>query len=220
MSATAAPERARAPAPPVAEAAGEPAGEVETRLRRAALACFVAKGFHGTSMRDVAREAGCSVSHAYYYYPSKGAILFRLMRDITAELDARLAAAEDRAGPDPARRLAALVRAHVLLHTGRQDESFIGNSELRSLDADRLAEVMVLRDRVAARFLAAVAAGVAAGDFACPTPRETARAIVTMTTAVATWYRADGPQSPETVAGQYADMALRLVGAGAGKDGP
>jgi hypothetical protein len=34
-----------------------------------------------------------------------------------------------------------------------------------------------------------------------------------MCSAVASWYRADGPMSPEEVAELYVGMALRLVGA-------
>jgi TetR/AcrR family transcriptional regulator, transcriptional repressor of aconitase len=37
----------------------------------AARACFIRKGFHATSMRDVLREAGLSAGTVYHYFPKK-----------------------------------------------------------------------------------------------------------------------------------------------------
>lgn len=196
-----------------ARARREPIEGVEARLLEAALAAFAEKGFHGTTMRDIAERAEASVSHAYYYFPGKRAILFRLVHDITAELADRLEAAGRKPAEDPAAWLARLVRVHVRLHAERPQASFVGNSELRSLAASELAEVMRGRDRVSAAFKAAIAAGVAEGRFDCPAPEQATLAIVGMATAVATWFRADGPLSPDAVADRYAALALRMVGA-------
>ncbi len=183
------------------------------RLLAAALRQFVEKGFHGTSMRDIAREAGASVSHAYYYFPSKGAILYRLVADVTAALANELEAVDRSSGPDPAARLVAVVRAHVLFHTARQAESFVGNTELRSLSEAERAAVVADRDRVTRSFRRPIDAGVATGQFDCAAPAETTRAIVSMTTAVASWHRPDGPLTPAEIADRYAAIALRMVGA-------
>ena len=103
-----------------------------------ALSLFLEQGYHGASMRDIAARAGVSVSAAYHYFPSKADMLRTIMVRVTEDLIGDLEAARDGAGPDPAARLAAVARSHVLLHTRRQDESFVANSELRSLSpADR-----------------------------------------------------------------------------------
>lgn len=185
----------------------------EARMLSAALAAFVEKGFHGASMREIGERAESSVSSAYYYFSSKQAILYRIVYDITAELADSLEAAERAAGSDPAERLAAVVRLHVLFHAERQDASFIGNSELRSLGLDERAAVMVCRDRVTAAFERPVIDGATAKLFDCPDPVLTTRAIVTMATAVAVWRRADGVLAPEAIADRYVELALRMVGA-------
>lgn len=179
---------------------------------QAALAAFVEKGYHGTSMRDIAARAGASVSHTYYYFPSKYHILWLIVSRITEQLGDMLEETAERAGDDPAERLAALVRTNVLLHTRRQDESFIGNSELRSLEPRDRPKIQALRDRVSAIFKATVQDGLRRGVFTCPEPDEVCLAIVTMCTAVAAWYRADGPVSPQVMANRYAAIALRMVG--------
>jgi AcrR family transcriptional regulator len=183
-------------------------------MLRVALSLFVEQGYHGASMRDIAARADLSVSAAYHYFPSKADMLRTIMIRVTEDLIADLEAARDAAGPDPAARLAAVARAHVLLHTKRQDESFIGNSELRSLAPADRRKVVALRDRVGRVFKDIVADGCRLGVFRQPYSAETVRAILTMCTAVAGWYRAAGPDRPETVAERYAALALRLVGAG------
>jgi AcrR family transcriptional regulator len=191
--------------------AAAPAASREAVLR-AALAAFVEQGFHGTSMRDIAARAGTVVSHAYYYFPSKADLLRTLMVGVTEDLIAALEAARARAGPNPATRLAAIVRAHVRLHTERQAEAFVGNTELRSLNAKDRAAVVALRDRVSAVFKAAVDDGLRAGAFRCPHRDAAVLAIVTMCTAVAGWYRAGGPLPPAAVADRYAALALAMLG--------
>jgi AcrR family transcriptional regulator len=153
-----------------------------------------------------------SVSASYYYFPSKQHLLMRIMTRVTEDLIALLAQARDAAGKDPAARLAAIVRAHVLLHTQRQAEAFIGSSELRSLTAaDRVAAV-ALRDRVSTIFKDVIGEGLRRGVFRCAHRAEATLAITTMCTAVAGWYRAGGPQSPQTIADRYAALSLRMLG--------
>ena len=184
----------------------------EAALLDAALACFVAQGYHGTTMRDIAARAGLAVSASYYYFPSKLDLLRRIMTRVTEDLEGVLSEAERAAADDSAARLAALVRAHVLFHTHRRAESFIGNSELRALPPADRAEMVALRDRIAGHFKRALEVGIRARAFTVADPAATVLAIVTMCTAVATWYRDDGPNSPEQIADGYAELALRMVG--------
>ena len=60
---------------------GEPTPREVTREQRfeqilhAAWVCFTKKGFHGTSMHDIAKEAGISVGHLYNFFESRDAIV-------------------------------------------------------------------------------------------------------------------------------------------------
>ena len=45
------------------------------RILAAALRCFAAKGFHGTSMQEVCAQADMSPGALYHYFPSKDAII-------------------------------------------------------------------------------------------------------------------------------------------------
>ncbi|MDF3074093.1 MAG: hypothetical protein K0S54_1760 [Alphaproteobacteria bacterium] len=199
-----------APAKPTPRAEGSASQEAVLLV---ALKCFVEQGFHGTSMRDIAGAAGSSIAAIYYHFPSKAALLRAIMTRVTEDLLAVLQQAK-RDLPrkdDAASLLAALVRAYVRFHTERREEAFVGNSELRSLEADDLAHVIGLRDKVSAQFNDAIATGLKRGVFTCEHPREAGLAVMTMCTAVANWYRPGGPATPEQIADRYAGLALSML---------
>src|SRR5438477_9168872 len=77
-----------------------PKGE-ETGLRilDAALTLFRQQGFDAATMRDIARKAEVATGAAYYYYPSKDAIVMDFYRRSCAEMQPKIEAAlEDATG--------------------------------------------------------------------------------------------------------------------------
>lgn len=180
-------------------------------LVEAAVENFTALGYHGTSMRDLARTAGVTVASIYHHFTSKQELLQHIMLGTMSDVLELTTQAVDEAGPTPTERLGALVEAWVLFHTHRQAEALIGASELRSLDEQGRAEVVALRDRQEALFRDVVEAGVEAGEFATPHPLEAARAIINMGYSIASWYHLGGPVTPEEMAARYRDLALATV---------
>ncbi len=66
-------------------------------ILQAALQCFLAKGFHQTSMRDIAQAAGVSLGNLYNHFPGKEAIILAVAVAESEELAPmlqRLAAAD------------------------------------------------------------------------------------------------------------------------------
>jgi len=61
------------------------------RLLDRALALFEGRGVEATTMRDIARAAKLSLGAAYYYFPSKEALVFAHYEDNHAQLEAALA---------------------------------------------------------------------------------------------------------------------------------
>jgi AcrR family transcriptional regulator len=200
-----------------AESAGEPAafsaldGPGARILLAAAVDAMVEHGYHGTSVRDVAERAGMSPAALYHHFPSKQVLLFTIMDRGMDELIRRSEEAYATAPDDPAEKLRALVQVHVLRHIEHQKESFLGNSELRSLDEPGRGTVLAKRDRQMDHFYRAVRDGVERGHFRTRFPTEAARGIITMCTAVATWYHKTGPRAPDEIAHRYADIALAMV---------
>jgi AcrR family transcriptional regulator len=179
----------------------------------AALRLFGERGFHGTSIRDIAREANVGVATLFHHHRSKAELLRRVMDAGCDDLLARMGDAVAGAGDDPTDRLSAAVRTHVRRHCERPLESTIAASELRSLEGADHDDLVAKRDRVHALFAAPISDGAASGAFRCETPRETARAVHAMCSAVTCWFEPGGELTPDAVAELYVGLALRLVGA-------
>jgi AcrR family transcriptional regulator len=71
----------------------EKSTKTRERLQKKALALFQKKGVEATTMRDIAKAAGMSLGAAYYYFPSKEALVFAYYEDNQAELEAMAASA-------------------------------------------------------------------------------------------------------------------------------
>ena len=173
--------------PPLTTAVSAEDGPGAQVIISAAVDEMAEHGYHGTSVRDIARRAGMSSAALYHHFHSKDELLFIIMDRGIDELVRRTSEALAAAGDDPGERLRAVVRVHVLGHVQSQRESFLGNSELRSLDRPQRSRIIAKRDKQMRLFEAVVADGVERGVFTTPYPADAAKAIVTMCTAVATW---------------------------------
>lgn len=72
--------------------------EKREAILRAAEACFLEKGFHGTGMAEICKAAGMSPGALYRYFPSKEAIIEGIAedeRDDIAGMFAEIEAADD-----------------------------------------------------------------------------------------------------------------------------
>ena len=183
----------------------------EAAILNAALDAFGAQGFHGASMRDVAKRAGTSLSNLYNYVPSKSRLLAEVLRRANDELVARLRAAVDEAGDDAASRLREAVRAYVRFIVEHQVAMVVSTNEVRYLTGPDRASLVAERDATQAVFEEIVAQGVAAGTFRTPYPDDAARAVLTALGAVAGWYRPEGRLSRGELAEQQARYALALL---------
>jgi len=176
-----------------------------------AIQAFVATGYHGASMRSIARLANMSVPGVYHHYPSKQDLLVKILDLTMMDLLWRVQHARDD-GKDPIDKVELVVEALALFHTRRKDVAFIGASEMRSLEPDHYRRIATLRDDVQHLLDTEISAALTAGGLAVNHPPDAGKAIVTMCTALVQWFQPDGPTTPEQIAKEYAQFALRLLG--------
>ena len=188
------------------------AEDARSRLLAAAVEAFAARGFHGTTTRDIAAAAGMSPAALYVHHRSKEELLHQISRaghEATLALVEEAVASSERPVEQLARLVEDFVRHHAVAHTSAR----IVNYELAALSEPHLAEITELRHRIDAVVRELVERGVAAGDFTTPDPVMTASALLSMGIDVARWYRDEGSWSPDDVAAHYRELALRMVGA-------
>jgi len=178
----------------------------------ASLQTFYEIGYGGTTVRTIASRANVTIAALYYHFPSKHAILVTIMEDVMDTVLANAQAAMVDSGTDTVEQFRALVGAHVRYHTDNPAEAFVSSSELRSLEGPSRAQIMALRDRYEATFADVITHGVDEGVFHVEDPKQAARAVLAMCTAISNWFQASGPLSAKTVQQQFVDLALNTVG--------
>lgn len=188
-------------------------GEPELpRVLAAALDSFAETGYHGTSIRVLAKRSGLSVPGLYHYYASKQTILVDLMTAVMEEVLARSQAALAEADSAPRARFDALVESLLRFHMFRRVQAFVASSEIRSLEPKNRARYVRMRDEQQRLLDEVIVEGVAAGVFTTAYPYDAGRAIATMCVGVASWFRDDGPLEPDEVVERYLELAHGLVG--------
>ncbi len=115
------------------------------RLLDAGVVVFAESGFAGSSVRDLAREAGLSLSGLYHHFSSKDELLFEIQRQSFEQLLAPLSVL---IRPMPAaRRLKAFVYNHVEFFSRQQTKMRLLSHELSALTGEYGDQIDSLRRR-------------------------------------------------------------------------
>ena len=182
------------------------------RILEVALALFAQRGFHGTSVRDIASAVGLQIAALYVHFPSKSHVLAELCRIGHEEHQRALQKALLEVGADPADQLTALVRAHVRMHAQYAMLATVANCELHALPEDLAGSTMMLRRQSESLLIDVAERGVAHGRFQTPDVLITIAAIGAMGMRVAQWYRPELGKSVDDIANVHAVLALRMFG--------
>ncbi|HXY20356.1 MAG TPA: TetR/AcrR family transcriptional regulator [Gemmatimonadales bacterium] len=168
-------------------------------LLAAAAHVFAARGYHRTSMRDLARASRMSLAGMYYYVAGKEDLLFEIQKGCFERV--RQAAEEAVAGAaTPEDRLGAFIRHHVVFFASHMDEMKVLSHEAESLTGPRLEEVRALKKAYVDLCLELLAA-LDAQDGSHRTDRHVAAyTLFGMMNWIYTWYDPAGPVGVEELA--------------------
>jgi AcrR family transcriptional regulator len=173
---------------------------------RAAARVFRARGFAAAGMRDIAVAADLSPANLYHYFRGKDELLFFCQdRSLDRLIEALGAARRDRG--HLAARLREMAVAHVLCLVD-QVEGSAAHLEVDALPARLRARIVAKRDRYERGVRALVADGIRRGTLRAADATVTTRAFLGALNWTAQWFRPDGSQSPQRVAGLVADYAV------------
>lgn len=183
------------------------------RVREVALDLFAERGYHGTSMSQIAAVLGVRVPTLYSHIQSKQELLAEIA---VATTDAVLAEFElaTRGAEAPAERLHRAVGAYALRHATHPRQALVVNRDIFSLEEPTRSAVLARRQQHEHAIREIIAAGVSAGAFRVDSPAIASFAILEMSVSIARWFRADGPLSAEQVAELYSRFALGIASGG------
>ena len=168
---------------------------------------FSQKGYHGTSMQDIALAVNLQKASLYHHVSSKQEILFDLLNRGLDILIARVEEAVDEPG-SPDKRLRKATCAYLSTMTEYQDLASVLLLEYRSLEPDYHDRHISRRDRFELIWRDLIREGNEAGIFACDHPSLSARALLGVLNWTITWFRNDGPLSAEEIADQISNLFL------------
>lgn len=110
------------------------------QMIRGAVALFKQKGFHRTTTREIAKEAGFSIGTLYEYIRTKEDVLYLVCDSIYEEVQDRLSTLPTQAGTIEG--LMTAIRHYYLLIDEMQDEYVVMYQESKSLPKDALQYVL------------------------------------------------------------------------------
>jgi AcrR family transcriptional regulator len=186
-----------------------PAGS--RRILLAAATAFAERGFHATTTRDIAAQAGLSPAAMYFYFHSKEEVLYQIA---TSALDftVDVAATEAKGPGSPTERLARLVRVLTVWHTYNSQVAHVVLYQTGALTAAHLADIEAKQREVSRILRQIITDGLKSGDFDVPDAGAATIAVLSLCLDVARWYRPGYRLTPQQLGDLNATAALRIAG--------
>jgi AcrR family transcriptional regulator len=165
---------------------------------RAAVRMFNARGFHATSLDDVAASLNISKPTIYYYLGNKDQVLLECVTRGLGELAEAAEQVRDAEGSGLER-----LRAFLLLYAKVNMDDF-GRCVVRTGDEclvpRNAAQFRMLKRRIDDAMRALIAEGMADGSIVPGDVKMTAFTLAGALNWPARWHEPDGPESPEQIA--------------------
>jgi TetR/AcrR family transcriptional regulator, cholesterol catabolism regulator len=179
----------------------------KSQILEAAVSLFSAKGYHGTTVRDIAEESGMLSGSLYAHINSKEDLLFEIVEQAAGQFLA--AVGPIAAGPGPAAaRLEAAMAAHSRIVAGSLPAATIFLHDWRSLEPERRGAIMAKRQEYEALFGRIICDGVERGEFRPVDDRFARLLVLSAVNWLYQWYSPEGPLGPDEIASRFAALIL------------
>ena len=173
----------------------------------AAAHAFRQRGYHNTSLDDLAASLKVTKPTLYLYVPNKEAILFECFRAGLAQIQISLDESERAVGP-ARERLFAFIRGYAQAIVGDFGWCML-RAEDQHLGATMSRRIKLLKAGIDRRMRTLIDAGVADGSIRACDTRMTAFALAGALNWMGHWYREDASLNPTEIADRFIDVFNR-----------
>lgn len=166
---------------------------------------FASKGYHATSMREIAHELGMNKSSLYHYFTSKEDILFKLMNDA---MDDALATLQEICVTDisPEEKLKKVLAFYTHYYAGDQERLILLVNEINSLN-EKSRSLLIEKQRHYVRLIQSILKELAAhGKMKRIDPAVATFAFFGMVHYTVKWYHQDGPVPLDQLAQMFVEI--------------
>jgi AcrR family transcriptional regulator len=165
------------------------------------------KGFHATSMQDIAEAVDLQKASLYHHFTSKQEILLVLLDQAIDLLTERLDPIVRQDLPAD-QKLRAMMRCFLETLAERKDLVAVLLLEYRSLNRELLSKHVVRRDRLERIWRKIIQQGIDSDLFCSTDAALTTRALLGVLNWTITWYNPSGPLTIDEIADHAADLFL------------
>ncbi len=185
-------------------------------ILHAALRAFREKGYHATTLDDIADDLGLRKTALYHYFPDKESILYECHRESLGELDRLMRDARKRF-TSATDRLAHVIREHVRVMTETVEGSPLA-FEVTALSPEHHDEVIAARDRYERGVRRIIMSGIKTGEFRPVDSKIAVFAILGSINWIAQWYRPEGSIHAPELGAEFADHLVGGLTCGVRRD--
>ena len=174
--------------------------EIATRL-------FKEKGYHNTSMQDLAEALGVQKASLYYYIESKQDLLYSLFERANSILGGQI---DEIYASDlsPTEKLGQVLANHAVAIMDHLNLIAVYLHEHRSLPAQQLEQVLTTREHYEKVLTQIIQDGIASGEFRPVNVKMAVFGLLGMLNWTLQWFSPDGELSSRQVADVLTDLAL------------
>lgn len=179
-------------------------------ITKAAVKLFEKKGYHATSVQDIADEVGLQKGSLYHYISSKEDLLMQLAHRSISDFNNQMEQILN--SPLSNReRLHRAIENHLHYVTKNVQLTTVLLREAFSLGADQHQVIQDLTDKYLNLWTQVIEQGIAAGEFRPVNARITALSILGSANWVYRWYHEGGQLSAADISELYAHLFLEGI---------
>lgn len=173
----------------------------------AAVSLFSRKGYHATTVRDIAESSGMQSGSLYAHIAGKEDLLFEIVLGAAEQF--MTAIQPIAAGPGTAsEKLRAAMKAHLRVVAGALPAATIFLHEWKALSGERREIIAARRNAYEESLAQIIRQGVAAGEFRQLDEKFARLLVLSAVNWLHEWYDPAGPLLPDAVADKFADLLL------------
>ncbi len=174
-------------------------------ILRAAAQIFQEKGYHASSMQDIAEAVELKKGSLYHHVKSKQEILLALLDEALEMIIDRLDQINSQDLP-PDLKLRQAMRSYLTFLADNRSIASVLLLEYRSLEPELKKLHIPRRDQVDRIWQEIITEGISLGVFQTAHPALITKALVGVLNWTITWYREDGALSPTEIADHFSDL--------------
>lgn len=188
-----------------------PAGSRLEEVLESAANFFFTKGFHATTIEDVARDVGMLKGSLYYYIKSKNDLLYQILSKVIEQGDAFIAKQIDPEG-DPVEQLKKALEAQIDYIMRNRVRVGLFLHEFDSLSGKRQQTVLAVMARYNKRFVELVRRGQEQGKFMEGDPWLIVNGFLGMCNWIYRWYPSERGIDPEMIKRVFIQIIIKGLG--------